>query len=51
MVLGELPGPGRPTNLDYRKARPIVLAVIAGGSCLGIFSLVYHPSFLFLSLW
>ena len=30
---------------------PIVLAVVAGGSCLDIFSLIYHFSFLSPSLW
>ena len=30
---------------------PIVLAVGAGGGCLDIFSLIYHFSFLSLSLW
>ena len=45
MVLGKLPVPGRPTNLDKSRARPSVLAVGAGGDCLDIFSLVYHFSF------
>ena len=44
-VLGQLPVPGRPTNL------PIVLAVGAGGACLAIFSLKYDFSFLSPSLW
>ena len=30
---------------------PVVLAVGAGGSCLDIFSLIYHFSFLSPSLW
>ena len=51
MVLGKLPVPGRPINLDKSRARPIVLAVGAGGDCLDIFSLVYHSSFLSPSLW
>ena len=46
MVLGKLPVPGRPTNLDCTA-----LAVGAGGNCLDIFSLVYHFSFLSPSLW
>ena len=46
MVLGKLPVPGRPTNLDKSRAR----AVGAGGGCLDIFSLVYHFFFLSLSL-
>ena len=45
MVLGKLPVPGRPTNLDY------VLTVGADGGCLDIFSLIYHFSFLSPSLW
>ena len=36
-MLGKLPVPGRPTNLDYSRAGPIVLAVGAGGDCLDIF--------------
>ena len=52
-VLGKLPVPGRPTNLDYIIVGqgPIVLAVGAGGGCLDIFSLIYHFSFLSPSLW
>ena len=50
-MLGKLPVPGHPTNLDYSKAGPIVLAVGAGGGCLDIFSLVYQFSFLSISLW
>ena len=52
MVLGKLPVPGRPTNLDYVVGQgPTVLVVGAGGDCLDIFSLVYHFSFLSPSLW
>ena len=36
-MLGKLPVPGRLTNLDYSRERPIVLAVGAGGGCLDIF--------------
>ena len=50
-MLGKLPVPGRPTTLDYSRARPIALAVGAGGGCLDIFSLIYHFSFLSPSLW
>ena len=39
MMLGKLPVPGRPTNLDHSRARPTALAVGAGGGCLDIFSL------------
>ena len=45
MVLGKIPVPGRPTNLDYSRARPIALAVGAGWGCLDIFS--SRLSFLF----
>ena len=45
-VLGKLPVPGRPTYLDYSRARPTALAVGAGGGCLDIFSLVYQFSLL-----
>ena len=45
MVLGKLPVPGRPANLDYSRARASSLAVGAGGACLDIF--FTHLSFLF----
>ena len=51
MVLGKLPVPGRPTNLDKSREGPIALAVGASGGCLEIFSLFYHFSFLSPSLW
>ena len=51
MVLDKLPVPGRPTTLDNSTARATALAVGAGGGCMDIFSLVYHFSFLSLSLW
>ena len=44
-VLGKLPVPGRPTNLERVGQGPSVLAVGAGGGCMDIFSLVYHFSF------
>ena len=50
MVLGKLSVPGRPTNLDKSKARAYCSAVVAGGGCLDIFSLLYHFSFLSPSL-
>ena len=50
-MLGKLPVPGRPANLDEVGQGPIALAVRAGGGCLDIFSLVYHVSFLSPSLW
>ena len=39
MVVGKLPVSGRPTNLDYSRARAYcaALAVEAGGGCLDIF--------------
>ena len=46
MVLGKLPVPGRPTNLDGVGQGPTVLAVGAGDGCLDTFSLVYYSSFL-----
>ena len=50
MVLGDLPLPGRPTNLDRVGQGLTVLAVGAGGGYLDIFSLVYHFSILSPSL-
>ena len=44
-VLGKLPMPGRPTDLDYSRAGPIALAVGAEGGCLDIFSLSLLFSF------
>ena len=47
MVLGKLPVPGRPTNLDDSRARaPTALAVGAGEGCLDVFTLLY-PFFSF----
>ena len=50
-MLGKLQVPGRPTNLDYSRAR----ALFACSRCeLGLFgnsSLIYHFSFLSPSLW
>ena len=50
MVLGKLPVPGRPTIWITVGQGPTTLAVGAGGSCLDIFSLVNHFSFLSPSL-
>ena len=36
-VLGKLPVAGRPTNLDYSRARAYCLVAGAGGGCLDIF--------------
>ena len=49
-VLGKLPVPGVLLTWITVGQGPIVLAVGAGGSCLDIFSLVYHFSFLSPSL-
>ena len=51
-VLGKLSVPGRPTYLDFSRARALsALAIGAGGGCLDVFSLIYHFSFLSPSLW
>ena len=42
--------PGRPTNLDNSRARPIALEVGAGTGGLDIFSLIYLFSLLSPSL-
>ena len=47
MVLGKLPVPGHPTNLDESRVWLTGLAVGAGRGCLDIFSLIYHFSFSF----
>ena len=44
MVLGNLPVPGRPTNLIIVGQGPIALAVGAGGGGLDIFTLIYPSS-------
>ena len=41
MVLGKLPGPGRPTIWMTVGQEPTALAVGAGGGCLDIFTLFY----------
>ena len=48
-MLGKLSVLGRPTSLDDSRARPIALAVGAGGGCLDIF--FPHLSFRSPSLW
>ena len=50
-MLGKLPVPGRPTNLDYSRARADCACSRCGWGCLDIFSLNYHFSFLSHSLW
>ena len=56
MVLGELPVPGRPTNLDDSRARAYCACSRcgiggAGGACLNIFTLNYPFFLLSPSLW
>ena len=52
-MLGKLPVPGRPANLDEVGQGPIALAVGAGGGCLDIFfsrlSFLFCFSLFFLS--
>ena len=50
-MLGKLPVPGRPTNLDYSRARAFCAYSGCGGGGLDIFTLVQHFSFLSPSLW
>ena len=50
-MLGKFPLPGRPTNLDYSRARAYCACGRCGWGCLDIFSLIYHFSFLSPSLW
>ena len=50
MVLGKLPVPGRPTNLERVGQGPSVLAVGAGAGGLDIFTLIYPFSSFSLSL-
>ena len=51
-VLGKLPVPGRPTNLDYSRARAYCACSRCGWGLFGhFFSLIYHFTFLSPSLW
>ena len=50
MMLGKLPVPGRPTNLDKSRARAYCACSRCGWGCLDIFSLIYLFSFLSPSL-
>ena len=50
-VLGKLPVPGRPTNLDYSRAMAYCACNRCGWRLFGHFSLIYHFSFLSPSLW
>ena len=51
LVLGKLPLPGRPSNLDYSRARAYCACSRCGWGCLDMFSLIYLFSFLSPSLW
>ena len=51
MVLGKLPGLGRPTLWMLVEQGPTALAVGAGGGGLDIFTLIYPFSSLSPSLW
>ena len=51
MVLGKLPVPGRPTNLDYSMTRAYCACSRCGWGWFGHVSLVYHFSLLSPSLW
>ena len=51
MVLGKLPVPGHPNNLNIVGQGPIALAVGASGGCLDIFTLLYLFTSLSPSLW
>ena len=50
-VLGKLPVPGHPTNLDYSRARAYCACRRCGWGLFVHFSHMYHFSFLFPSLW
>ena len=50
MVLGKLPVPRRPTNLNYSRARAYCAYSRYGWGLFGPFSLIYHFSLLSPSL-
>ena len=52
-MLGKLPVPRRPTNLDYSRARAYCACNRCGWGLFGrfFFSLIYHFTFLSPSLW
>ena len=50
MVLGKLPVPGRPTNLDNSRTKAYCAFSRCGRGGLDIFSLIYHFSSFSLSL-
>ena len=49
-MLGKLPVPGRPTNLDKSRAKAYCACSRCGWELFGHFSLVYHFSSFSLSL-
>ena len=51
MVLGKFPVPGRPTNLDYGRARAYYACRRCGWGLFGHFSHIFYFSFLSPSLW
>ena len=51
MVLGKLPVPRRPANLDKSRARAYCACSRCGWGLFGHICLVYHFSFLSPSLW
>ena len=51
MVLGKLPVPGRPANLEYGRARAYCACSGCGWGCLDIFTLLYFFTSLSPSLW
>ena len=51
MVLGKLPVPGRPPNLNYSRVRAYCACSGCGWGLFGHFSLVNHFSFLSPSPW
>ena len=50
-VLVKLPVPGRPTHLEYSRARAYCACSRCGWGLFGHFSLLYHFSFLSPFLW
>ena len=50
-VLGKLPVPGRPTNLDNSRTRACCACSSSGWGLFGHFSVICHISFLSPSLW
>ena len=51
MVLGNLPVPGRPANLNHSRARTYSTYSRCGWELIGHFSIIYDFSLLSPSLW